>query len=139
MGQKAERRKREAAERQEEEAAERQYKEAERKGGEDARKTSSRAYRKQLKAEEKSCGESRVYVCNSSSVLPHGWYQLIHMIMDQLPSTAPWVYINTWQFAQFDRQSDIAISVLTEFVDGLGVAVMILPILRKRQDTFVST
>ena len=51
-----------------------------------------------------------------------GKTSMIHMIMNQLPPTAPWVYINTWQFAQFDRQSDIAISVLTEFVDGLGVA-----------------
>ena len=51
-----------------------------------------------------------------------GKTSMIHMIMNQLPSTAPWVYINTWQFAQFDRQSDIAISVLTEFVDGLGGA-----------------
>lgn len=51
-----------------------------------------------------------------------GKTSMIHMIINQLPPTAPWVYINTWQFAQFDRQSDIAISVLTEFVDGLGVA-----------------
>ena len=49
-----------------------------------------------------------------------GKTSMIHMITHQLPTTAPWVYINTWQFAQFDRQADIAISVLSEFIDGLG-------------------
>ena len=42
------------------------------------------------------------------------------MIINQLPKKVVPVYINTWQFAQFDRQSDIAISVLTEFIDKLG-------------------
>ena len=51
-----------------------------------------------------------------------GKTSMIHMIIKQLPEKVVPVYINTWQFAQFDRQSDIAISVLTEFVDKLGGA-----------------
>ena len=49
-----------------------------------------------------------------------GKTSMIHLIMNQLPKAAIPVYINTWQFAQFDRHNDIAISVLTEFVDALG-------------------
>lgn len=49
-----------------------------------------------------------------------GKTSMIHMIMKQLPEKVVPVYINTWQFAQFDRQNDIAISVLTEFIDKLG-------------------
>lgn len=49
-----------------------------------------------------------------------GKTSMINMIIKQLPKTAVPVYINTWQFAQFDRQGDIAVSVLTEFVDSLG-------------------
>ena len=48
-----------------------------------------------------------------------GKTSMIHMIINQLPSEVVPLYINTWQFAQFDRQADIAVSVLTEFVDGL--------------------
>ena len=49
-----------------------------------------------------------------------GKTSMIHMIINQLPKNVVPVYINTWQFAQFDRQSDIVISVLTEFIDKLG-------------------